>query len=49
MSYIDNKILLAPTAKTPKVLITICELYAAEFDIKFNGAKSKYMVFKGQH
>ncbi len=30
-------------------LITICELYAAEFDIKFNGAKSKYMVFKGRN
>ncbi len=49
MSYADNIILLAPTVKALKILITICELYAAEFDIKLNGAKSKYMVCKGRN
>ncbi len=30
-------------------LIYICEQYATAFDIKFNGAKSKYMVYKGRN
>ncbi len=49
VSYADNIILLAPTVKVLTILITVCELYAAEFDIQFNGAKSKYMVFKGRN
>ncbi len=49
MSYADDIILLAPTVKALKILVTIRELYAAEFDIKFDGAKSKYMQFKGQN
>ncbi len=32
-----------------KVLIPICELYAADVDVKFNGAKSKYIVIKGRN
>ncbi len=48
MSYADDIILLALTVKALKILITICELYAAEFDIKFNGARSKYIMFKGR-
>ncbi len=49
MSYADNIILLAPTVKALKILITICKLYTTEFDINFNVAKSKYMVFKGRN
>ncbi len=30
-------------------LIYICMQYAAEFDIQFNGAKSKHMICKGRH
>ncbi len=49
MSYTDDIILLAPTVKALNILIILCELYAAEFDIKFNSAKSTYMVFEGRN
>ncbi len=47
--YANNINLVVPTVKALKILITICDPYAAEFGIKFNGAKSKYMVFKGRN
>ncbi len=40
VSYADDIIMLAPTIKALKILITIYEQYATEFDIKYNGAKS---------
>ncbi len=46
--YIDIK-LLTPTHKGLNKRIYICEQYAAEFYIKFNGAKIKHMVYKGRH
>ncbi len=46
--YVDIK-LLTPNHQGLNKLIYICEQDAAEFDIKskFNGAKSKYMVYQG--
>ena len=38
--YADDLTLLAPTLSGLQVLIKICERYADEFDIKFNGTKS---------
>ncbi len=29
-------------------LINKCELYAVEYDVKFNGSKSKYMLYIGR-
>ena len=40
LGYADDSTLLAPTLSGLQVLIRICERYADEFDIKFNGAKS---------
>ena len=48
IGYVDDLTLLAPTLSGVQVLIKICERYADEFDIKFNGAKSVYMVFGGR-
>ena len=48
LGYADDLTLLAPTLSGLQVLIKICERYADEFDIKFNGAKSVYMVFGGR-
>ncbi len=45
VSYADDIFMLAPTVKALK----ICSLYAAEFDIKFNGAMSMDMVFKSRN
>ncbi len=45
-SFSDDIVL---TIKALKILITICEIYAAVFDIKFNGTKSKHMVFKSRN
>ncbi len=41
----DDIKLLTPTFKGLKKLVGICEKYAEEYDIKFNGTKSKYMVY----
>ncbi len=49
VSFADDIKLLTPSHKGLNQLIYICEQYAAEFDIKFNGAKSKHMVYKGRN
>ncbi len=49
VSFADDIKLLTPTHKGFNKLIYICEQYAAEFDIKFNGAKSKHMVYKARN
>ncbi len=43
VSVADDIKLLTPTHKGLNKPIYICEQYAAEFDIIFNGAKSKHM------
>ncbi len=49
VSFADYIKLLTPTHKGLNKLIYICVQYAAEFDIKFNGAKSKHIVYKGRN
>ena len=43
--YADDIILLCPTLSGLKEMITICENYAIEHDILFNGSKSKLLIF----
>ena len=45
LGYADDLILLCPSVYGLKKMIKICEDYANENDILFNGAKSKYLVF----
>ncbi len=48
LAYADDLTLLAPTLSALTKLVDICEKYAKEFNVKFNGAKSQYLVFKGR-
>ena len=45
LGYADDIILLCPSVYGLKDMIKICEEYASEHDIIFNGKKSKYLVF----
>jgi hypothetical protein len=45
VAYADDLILLSPTLRGLDEMIKICELYAAEHNIIFNGKKSKLMRF----
>ncbi len=47
--FADDIKLLTPMFKGLKKLVSICEKYAEEYNIKFNGTKSKYMVYKGRN
>ena len=45
IGYADDILLLAPTVQSLNHMVKICEAYADEYDIKFNGAKSQLMIF----
>ena len=48
LAYADDITLLAPCKSVFSILISVCENYAAEYDIMFNGDKSKLLFFKGR-
>ena len=45
LGYADDIVLLCPTKEGLRELIKICEKYAMDHDILFNGNKSKLLVF----
>ena len=45
LGYADDLILLCPSVSGMNKMIRICEDYAQEHNILFNGTKSKYLVF----
>ena len=45
LGYADDLILLSPTVHGMKIMIKICEGYANDHCILFNGNKSKYLIF----
>ena len=47
LGYADDLNLLCPTLYGLRRMINVCEDYAREYDIIFNGTKSKLLVFKG--
>ena len=47
LAYADDLTLLAPTRKALQVMVNVCESYAAEHSVIFNGSKSQFLVFKG--
>ncbi len=49
VAFADDIKLLTPTFKGLKKLVSICEKYAEEYDTKFNGTKSKYMLYKDRN
>ena len=48
IGYADDLSLLTTTRSGLKVLIEICEQYADDYCVKFNSAKSMYLVFRGR-
>lgn len=48
LAFADDLTLLAPSLGALKKLVFICEEYANEYHVKFNGLKSKFLVFKGK-
>ncbi len=47
--FIDDLNLLDSMLSGLKILIDVCEKYAKEFNIKFNGSKSHLLLFKGRN
>ena len=41
LAYADDLTLLSPTPRAVRTLLSICEYYASEFNLLFNGTKSK--------
>ena len=42
LAYADDIVLLAPSPFAMRILLQICDSYAAEYDINFNPDKSKF-------
>lgn len=47
LAFADDLTLLCPTLSGLKQMVKICEEYASAYSIKFNGAKSKLLLYKG--
>jgi len=45
LAYADDVVLLAPTARAMRSMLTICDRFASMFDVTFNGNKSKCIRF----
>jgi hypothetical protein len=46
LGYADDKVLLAPTVRVMRVLLKICDDFAANYDVVFNASKSMCVVNK---
>ena len=44
LAYADDIVLLAPSPSAMRILLQICNSYAAEYNINFNPDKSKFLV-----
>ena len=47
LAFADDLTLISPTRHGLKEMVSICEDYASEHDIKFNGSKSQLLAFRG--
>ena len=47
LAYVDNSTLLSPSMSGMRTLSKVCEEYATEFDVTFNGKKKSVVVFQG--
>ena len=48
LAYADGVTLVAPSRSGIHTLINVCEQFARDYDITFNGSKSQLMFFKGR-
>ena len=46
--FADDVTLICPTIKGLRKMVAICEQFADEFNVKFNGTKSKLLIYKGK-
>ncbi|XP_063547541.1 uncharacterized protein LOC134754990 [Cydia strobilella] len=46
ISYADDMVLLSPTVRALRKLLSICEEYVSKHGLRYNAKKSEYMVFK---
>ena len=44
--YADDIVLLAPTVRAMRRLLSVCDDFASKYDVVFNASKSKCLVFK---
>jgi len=45
--YADDIVLLAPTATAMRHLLSICDIFATDFDVTFSAGKTKCIFFEG--
>lgn len=48
LAYADDLTLICPTVYGMRKMVAICERYAEQYSILFNGSKSQLMFFKGR-
>ena len=48
LAYADDITLISPSMTGFKKMSSICEQYASDYDILFNGSKSRLLFFKGR-
>lgn len=46
VAYADDIVLLAPTVRAMRLLLSVCDDFASEYDVVFNASKSKCLLFK---
>jgi hypothetical protein len=46
IAYADDVVLLAPTARAMRSMLSICDRFASDFNVTFNGNRSKCITFK---
>jgi len=46
LTYAYDVVLLAPTVRSMRALLDICDDFASEYDVVFNAAKSKCLIMK---
>jgi len=44
LAYADDIVLMSPTPAAARKLLSICEFFAVDYDIKFNAQKSKLLM-----
>jgi Reverse transcriptase (RNA-dependent DNA polymerase) len=44
LAYADDIVLIAPTPNATRKVLTICDDFAAQYDMSFNADKSKFLV-----
>ena len=46
VAYADDIVLLAPTARAMRHLLSVCDDFASKYNVIFNASKSRCLVFK---